>query len=139
MMLHIIGMSAHPSEYRTHCEMVKAKYYQSKYRPVPTEESLVYENSVYPAWGTSMYLKSVGQVASGYVGPGLNPVRLIDDSQHQELWSPVTTAVIALAIETTQAGYSALVFCRGRQALPRECNTNLRSIPNIDNSLPQLD
>jgi DNA polymerase theta len=40
---------------------------------------------------------------------------VIQTSEHNELKNPMSNAVVALAIETANAGYGALIFCSGRQ------------------------
>jgi len=59
-------------------------------------------------------------------------VRTIDESHHEELSNPVTNAVTALAIETAQAGYGALVFCCSRQACQGNAALITDAMPDID-------
>jgi hypothetical protein len=115
-----------------------AKFYQSKYRSIPIEDFLVYEESIYPASGSSTFLKTASQLVSGSMGPSLALTRTIEKSSHAELSNPVTNAVLALAIETAQAGYGALVFCSSRQA----CQTNAalisEAMPDVDSLDPSV-
>jgi DNA polymerase theta len=54
-----------------------AKYYQSKYRPVPIEEYLVYENSIYPASTSSAFFKTASQLNFTHQKPSTSPSRSI--------------------------------------------------------------
>jgi len=95
-----------------------AKYFNTKYVPVPIEEYLVYENSIYPVSTSSAFLKTASQLNSNPTQPlsGAAPVRVIQPSEHNELKGPMCNAVVSLAIETANAGYGALIFCSARQA-----------------------
>jgi replicative superfamily II helicase len=98
-------------------EWLKAKYYISKYRPVPIEEHLVYDNAVYAASTSSRFFGTVtklnSQASSGkHRNP--DPLRTIQPSQHHELSNPLINSVVALANETARAGYGAFIFCSSR-------------------------
>lgn len=97
-----------------------AKYYVSNYRPVPIEEYLVYENSIYPAANPKEFFRTASQLCSGQSQRLINASRIIEPSILKELVSPITNAVVSLALETVRAGYGALVFCSSRQG----CQTN---------------
>ena len=83
--------------------------------PVPIEEYLVYENSIYPVSTSSAFFKTASQLSSNETLSGISPTRHIESSSHKELKSAVSNAVISLAVETAVAGYGALIFCSGRQ------------------------
>jgi hypothetical protein len=94
-----------------------AKFYISKYRPVPVEEHLVFDNAVYPASSSSSFYKAATQLNTQIHNPSQikpEPSRLIDQSPSKELNNPLINAVVALSNETARAGYGALVFCSSR-------------------------
>ena len=92
-----------------------AKFYVSNYRPVPIEEYIVFENTIYPATTSSAFFKTASQLNLTDQKITTSPSRSILPSSHKELQKPVINAVVSLAIETVRAGYGALVFCSGRQ------------------------
>ena len=94
---------------------MNAKYYSTKYVPVPIEEYLVCDNSVYPVSTTSAFLKTATQLSFTQTQSEITPIRKIEPSRHNELRSSLSNAVVALAIETATNGYGALIFCGGRQ------------------------
>lgn len=83
--------------------------------PVPIEEFLVYDRSIYPVSTSSAFFKTASQLNSTQALSGVSPTRVIQPSDHPELRNAVLDAVVSLAIETAIAGYGALVFCSGRQ------------------------
>ena len=91
-----------------------AKYYESKHRPVPIQEYLVFDNSIYSISTSSAFFRTASQVNEGQPSIPLQPVRTICTSPHNEFRNPVTNAVVALAVETANHGYGALVFCSSR-------------------------
>jgi replicative superfamily II helicase len=92
-----------------------AKFYESKYRPVPIEEYIVFENAIYSATTSSAFFKTASQLNHTDHKIATPPRRLILPSSHKELQKPEMNAVVSLATETVKAGYGALVFCRSRQ------------------------
>lgn len=95
---------------------LNANYYESKYKPIPIEEYLVFDNGIYPASSSSAFLatstKPDGSV-SAVSSP--KPCRTIAPSQHPALKNPLANAVAALASETVRSGYGALIFCSSRK------------------------
>jgi hypothetical protein len=94
-----------------------AKFYISKYQPVPVEEHLVLITLVYRASSSSGFYKTATQLTlqtqrSSQVKP--EPIRLIRPSTMKEFSNPLINAVISLADETTRSGYGVLVFCSSR-------------------------
>jgi hypothetical protein len=94
-----------------------AKFYISRYRPVPVEEHLVFDNAVYDASTSSGFYKTATQLnaqtqRASQIKP--EPSRLIQQSESKELSNPLVNAVVSLANETVRAGYGALVFCSSR-------------------------
>lgn len=92
-----------------------AKYYHTKYVPVPIEEYLVYEHSIYPTATSSAFYRTASQLSLTQPLSGMTPVREIRKSEYPELKSSISNAVVALTVETANAGYGALIFCSGRQ------------------------
>lgn len=92
-----------------------AKYYNTKYVPVPIEEYLVHDRLIYPVSTSSAFFKTASQLSSTQPLSNILPSREIQLSSHNELRNPVLNAVVSLAVETAAAGYGALIFCSGRQ------------------------
>ncbi|KAI9839807.1 MAG: hypothetical protein M1838_004246 [Thelocarpon superellum] len=104
--IQIVGMSATLSNIRMVAEWLHAKFYESKYRPVPIEEHLVCNNDIFPALTSQL----------DDVGTGTRQaLRRITASEYKELDNPVCNAVVALTIETTKNGYGVLIFCGSRK------------------------
>jgi hypothetical protein len=129
-----------------------AKFYISRYRPVPVEEHLVFDNAVYPASSSSRFYKTATQLNTQTQHPSQTkpePSRLINRSPSKELNNPLVNAVVALANETARAGYGALVFCSSRvgcekdailisQVLPRAEEVNSLTTEKRDDLLNDL-
>ena len=112
----IIGMSATLSNPQILAEWLRAKYYISKYRPIPTEEFLVFENSIYEAANTKSFMRTASQLSKPTADQASpQAVRTIEKSSHRELDNSMLNSVIALALETAVHGYGALIFCSSRQ------------------------
>ena len=93
-----------------------AKFYITKYAPVPIKEFLVHENSIYSISTSGAFLDTASQVYLTQPLADIKPTRQIQKSQYRELQAPLTNSVVSLAIETAAAGYGALVFCGSRQS-----------------------
>ncbi|KAM0283614.1 hypothetical protein ACHAQH_002392 [Verticillium albo-atrum] len=132
--IQIVGMSATLSNIKLLSTWLEAHSYETKYRPVPVEEHLVYESHVYPASTTSELLKTANQLnnASKSVQSEAMASRRVESSIHREFKDPVVNAVISLAAETARAGYGALVFAGSRGA----CETDAKLIARV---LPQQE
>lgn len=95
-----------------------ARFYISRYRPVPVEEHLVFDNNIYPASTSSSFYKTATQLSASprFISPQAKPtpVRTIQTSKHKEFNNPLLNAVVSLANETARAGYGALIFCSSR-------------------------
>lgn len=113
--VQIVGMSATLTNVEVLANWLDAKYYSTKYVPVPIEEYLVYDRSIYPVSTSNAFLKTASQLNSTQPFPVVSPSRMIQISEHNELKNPLTNAVVSLAVETAKAGYGALIFCSGRQ------------------------
>ena len=94
---------------------LNARYYSTKYVPVPIKEYLVHDGTVYPVSTASAFFRTASQISSTQPWSEITPVRQVEMSTFQELRSPLINAVVALAVETATAGKGALVFCGGRQ------------------------
>ena len=109
-----------------------AKFYISRYRPVPVEEHLVFDNAVYAASSSSSFYKTATQLNthsqnSSQIKP--EPARLITQSPNKELNNPLINAVVALSTETARAGYGALVFCSSRVGCENDAILISRALP----------
>jgi DNA polymerase theta len=102
-----------------------AKFYHSKYRPVPVEEHLVFDNSIYPSSNAKMFFENATQLSTRTQGlsqakADAKPVKIIEQSQSKELSNSLVNSVVALANETARSGYGALVFCSSRLGCERD-------------------
>ena len=113
--VQIVGMSATLTNTEILAKWLDAKYYNTKYVPVPIEEYLVYDGSIYPVSTSSAFFKTASQLSSTQPLFAVSPARVIQTSEHNELRNPLTNAVVSLAVETAKGGYGALIFCSGRQ------------------------
>ncbi|KAK2765359.1 hypothetical protein FQN54_008205 [Arachnomyces sp. PD_36] len=118
--LQIVGMSATLSNTELLASWLDANLYISRYRPVPIEEFLVYENSIFPAASSKEFFKMATQLNANDSGTMEQAHRIIDKSSHKELEKHMPNAMVALALETANSGYGALVFCGSRHS----CQTN---------------
>ena len=110
--------------------------YETRYRPVPIEEHLVYDGNVYPAGSTSSLIKTAAWLNKSNSTPGpATPTRRIEPSTHKELRDPVLNAVVTLAHETAVAGYGALIFAGSRGI----CESDARWISRVMPQPNELD
>ncbi|KAH0606954.1 uncharacterized protein H6S33_002942 [Morchella sextelata] len=93
--IQIVGMSATLSNTSVVAKWLQAECYECTYRPIPLQEHLVYDNSIYNA---EMEL-------TAHIPP----------SELKELKDPVTNAVVALAYACVKEGNGVLVFCESRK------------------------
>lgn len=114
--VQMVGMSATLPNPQTLAQWLEAKFYIAKYRPIPIEEHLVYENAIYPTANAKEFFRTASQLNAKDVisTPRPQPKQTIEKSRHQDLENPMTNAVVALAVETALAGHGALVFCSSR-------------------------
>ena len=94
---------------------MNAQYFISTYRPVPIDDYLVYENSIYPAATARQLLQVASNLTSVSPADTVTPHRTIDHSEQRQLANPTMNAMVSLAVDTALAGYGALVFCGSRQ------------------------
>ncbi|KAE8148023.1 hypothetical protein BDV25DRAFT_159149 [Aspergillus avenaceus] len=117
--IQIIGMSATLSNTELLAQWMNATYYISTYRPVPIDDYLVYENAIYPAATSRQLFQTITRLASmptGSLTDHIPPHSIIQPSAFRELANVTTNAMVALSVDTANAGYGALVFCNTRQA-----------------------
>ncbi|WYZ34801.1 hypothetical protein EsH8_I_001077 [Colletotrichum jinshuiense] len=135
--VQIIGMSATMSNIKLLATWLGAHSYETRYRPVPIEEHLVYEGNVYPAATTSELLKTANQLKTGTqtLQQVSRAIRRIETSSHKEFKDPVLNAVVSLASETARAGYGALVFASSRYG----CESDARWISRVMSAQDELD
>lgn len=110
--------------------------YETRYRPVPIEEHLVYNGGVYPAGSTSSLIKTAAQLnGKGSTQEQTTPARRIEPSMHKEFGDPVLNAVVTLAHETASTGYGALIFAGSRGI----CESDARWISRVMPQPHELD
>ena len=111
-------------------QWMDARFFISTYRPVPIDEYLVYENSIYPAATSRQLFQTASKLtASTPLHDSIPPRRIIEASAFKELSNPATNAMVALAVETAVAGYGALVFCGSRHACQIHAATISEAMP----------
>ncbi|KAK0380466.1 DEAD/DEAH box helicase [Colletotrichum limetticola] len=133
--VQIIGMSATMSNISLLATWLGAHSYETRYRPVPIEEHLVYEGNIYPATTTSELLKTAKNLNAATQKTGSRATRRIEPSGHKEFQDPVLNAVVSLASETAKAGYGALVFASSRYG----CEADARWIAKVMPALDELE
>ncbi|KLJ06451.1 DNA polymerase theta subunit [Blastomyces silverae] len=125
--IQIVGMSATLSNTEVLAKWLRANYYISKYRPIPIQEHLVYNNEIYPATSSKEFFRTATQLNKPDPSQRKSlACRIIDRSTYKELGPPTANAMVSLALETALSGYGALVFCGSRQA----CQSNAMLISN---------
>ena len=105
--------------------------------PVPIDEYLVYDRSIYPVSTSSAFFKTTSQVNSTQPLSNISPTRVIQSSEYNELKNPVSNAVVSLSIETAKAGYGALVFCGGRQGCQATASLVSEAMPVVNQQLDE--
>ncbi|UQC80049.1 DEAD/DEAH box helicase [Colletotrichum lupini] len=130
--VQIIGMSATMSNISLLATWLGAHSYETRYRPVPIEEHLVYEGNIYPATTTSELLKTAKNLNTATQKTGSRATRRIEPSGHKEFQDPVLNAVVSLASETAKAGYGALVFASSRYGCEADARWIAKVMPAVD-------
>ncbi len=115
------------------------KFYISRYRPVPVEEHLVFDNAIYPASSSSRFYKIATQLNAQtqdatHILTQSKPeaYKIIRQSESTELKTPLLNSVVALANETARSGYGALVFCSSRTGCERDAEIISQVLPQSD-------
>ena len=113
--VQIIGMSATLPNTQLLARWLNAKYYETRFKPIQVKEYLVLDNAIYSIATLNESLKGASQVETCQAPSPASSCRRIMPSDHAALRNPVRNAVLSLAVETASSGFSALVFCSGRQ------------------------
>lgn len=109
-------------------EWLDAHCYETRYRPVPIEEHLVYEGQIFASTSSHISARTRGQLSSQDVIEGRSaPMRQIQTSKYKELNDAVLNAVVSLAHETASTGCGSLVFA-GSRAI---CESDARWISRV--------
>ncbi|KAF5706471.1 DNA polymerase theta subunit [Fusarium mundagurra] len=129
--VQIVGMSATLPNMDMMARWLEGHCYETRYRPVPIEEHLVYDGNIYPASSTSSLIKTAAQLNSRSIQTQaqMRPIRRIEPSTHKELRDPVLNAVVTLAHETAVAGFGALVFAGSRGMCESDARWISRAMP----------
>ncbi|KAK2746762.1 hypothetical protein FQN55_005489 [Onygenales sp. PD_40] len=136
--IQIVGMSATLSNTEILAKWLHANYYISKYRPIPIEEHLVYNNAIYPATSSKEFFRTATDLNKSEQSQKVTiACRVIDRSVYKELDHPTANAMVSLALETALSGYGALIFCGSRQAC--QGNAMLLSDAMPDESMLESD
>ncbi|RBR01313.1 hypothetical protein FVER53590_29548 [Fusarium verticillioides] len=129
--VQIVGMSATLPNMDMMARWLEGHCYETRYRPVPIEEHLVYDGNIYPASSTSGLIKTAAQLnsRSTQTQAQMRPIRRIEPSTQKELRDPVLNAVVTLAHETAVAGFGALVFAGSRGMCESDARWISRAMP----------
>ncbi|KAF4339524.1 DNA polymerase theta subunit [Fusarium beomiforme] len=129
--VQIVGMSATLPNMDMMAQWLDGHCYETRYRPVPIEEHLVYDGNIYPAGSTSSLIKTAAQLngRSTQTQAQTRPIRRIEPSAHKELRDPVLNAVVTLAHETAITGFGALVFAGSRGMCESDARWISRAMP----------
>lgn len=114
-------------------QWMNARFFISKYRPVPIDEYLVYENAIYPAATSRQLFQTASKLTaatSSTLQDSIPPHRIIQTSEYKELGNTATNSMVALAVETAVAGYGALVFCGSRNSCQVHAGTISEAMPH---------
>lgn len=144
--IQLVGMSATLSNPKLLADWMNAKFYVSKYRPIPIEEHLVYDNAIYPTANAKDFFRAASQLSGRSSGgnpsstqkPAIASVK-VEPSIHAELENPMLNAVVALAVDTAVKGYGALVFCSSRLGVERIAGVIADAMPSDQSSIDSHD
>ena len=141
--IQIVGMSATLSNPKLVADWLRAKFYVSKYQPIPIKEHLVYDNAIYETSNAKEFFRTASQLSGRSPEPPTQkPVDAcanITKSVHKALENPMCNAVVALAVETAVANYGALVFCGSRLGAERMASLISDAMPAHDIADDALD
>ncbi|KAG6061818.1 hypothetical protein E4U17_007245 [Claviceps sp. LM77 group G4] len=139
--LQIIGMSATLPNLDLLATWLNAHSYETRYRPVPIEEHLVYDGKVFLV-GLNDGAREDGpfpfssQDITG--GKAISPIRLIEKSVHKEFTDPLLNSVLSLAYETASMGYGVLIFAGSRGMCESDARWVSRVMPQAHELDPQV-
>ncbi|CAK7267247.1 hypothetical protein SEPCBS119000_002449 [Sporothrix epigloea] len=133
--VQVVGMSATLANIDLLARWLGAFSYQTRYRPVPIEEHIVYDGCIYSA-EAEIHSKNGGadtfsasQEIKDIQLPLAAALRHIQPGTHNLLLDPVINAVVALANETARSGYGALIFSSSRAAAESDALLISRVLP----------
>ncbi|RFU25334.1 hypothetical protein B7463_g11000, partial [Scytalidium lignicola] len=132
--VQIIGMSATLKNASLIAKWLDdANFYESKYRPIPIEEYLVFDNGIYSASISHSLFKNGSHPTSEHeiLERAAQLKRLIQLSEHKDLNQPLINAVVSLANETARAGYGALIFSSSRAGCEKDALLISRVLPSL--------
>ncbi|KAG6032425.1 hypothetical protein E4U19_007495 [Claviceps sp. Clav32 group G5] len=139
--LQIIGMSATLPNLDLLATWLNAHSYETRYRPVPIEEYLVYDGKVFlvgpndGACGDGPLPLSSQDITGGKT---ISPIRLIEKSVHKEFTDPLLNSVLSLAYETASMGYGVLIFAGSRGMCESDARWVSRVMPQAHELDPQV-
>ncbi|PFH61783.1 hypothetical protein XA68_16312 [Ophiocordyceps unilateralis] len=134
--LQLIGMSATLPNMNLMADWLGAHCYETRYKPVPIEEHLVYDGKVFLAGpGQDLPSSSSRPSSQDFTGGRVAPVRRIKPSLHREFADTVLNAVVSLAHETATSGFGVLVFAGSRGI----CEADARWISRVMPEPRQVD
>ncbi|KAK0618145.1 P-loop containing nucleoside triphosphate hydrolase protein [Bombardia bombarda] len=136
--VQIIAMSATLTNIGLLKDWLQGHSYETRYRPVPIEEHLVYDGKIYPACTTASLIKAATQLnpRSQATQSSVQNFRTISPSNHKEFKDSVLNAVVALADETVRAGYGVLVFSSSRAGCETDAVLISRVLPSFQEADP---
>ncbi|KAG6000239.1 hypothetical protein E4U21_005684, partial [Claviceps maximensis] len=135
--LQIIGMSATLPNLDLLATWLTAHSYETRYRPVPIEEHLVYDGKIFLAGPNDGLGHTASQLSSQDVTGGgtATPIRRIEKSIHKELMDPLLNSVLSLAYESASMGYGVLIFAGSRGM----CESDARWVSRVMPQPHELD
>ena len=110
---------------------LNAKFYTARYRLIPFEEHLVYENGTYATADAKEFFRTASslQMTLSVPTPRQQAHRIVAKANHHDLENPMTNAVVALAVETAIGGHGAMVFCSSRAGAERMASLISDALP----------
>ncbi|KAG5943895.1 hypothetical protein E4U53_006987 [Claviceps sorghi] len=134
--LQIVGMSATLPNLDLLATWLNAHSYETRYRPVPIEEHLVYDGKVFLAGPNDGLGHTPSQLSSQDVTAGkATPIRRVEKSIHKELMDPLLNSVVSLAYESARMGYGVLIFAGSRGM----CESDARWVSRVMPQPHELD
>lgn len=131
--VQIVGMSATLTNIKLLATWLHGHFYETNYRPIPIQEHLVYDGSIYEAGTTRLLIRAATQANGTQASQARSTaIGTIAPSESQELQDPVMNSVVALTTETARAGYGVLVFASSRAGCEADALTISRAMPTLD-------
>lgn len=117
-------------------QWLDAHSYETRYRPIPIDEFVVCNGSIYQLSDAQRLLSSAAQLSkAGSCESKAKACRKVLPSQQKELGDPVLNAVVSLAYETASRGHGVLLFA-GSRAI---CESDARIIGRVMPQFHELD